>query len=202
MYAALSERTRPATVRAADAADAERIFDTLRLAFAADPVTRWFFPDPQQYAECFPQFAKAFGGGAIANGTAFVSEDGAGAALWLDPDAAPDEQALAAILELSVPGPRQADAAAVFEEMGRCHPDAPHWYLPLIGVEPARQGLGHGSGLMRRALRLCDALGLPAYLEASSTRSLPFYQSHGFEIMGAIRRGGCPPLFPMLRAAQ
>ena len=94
MHAALSERTRPATVRAADAADAERLFDTLSLAFAADPVTRWFFPDPQQYAECFPQFAKAFGGGAIANGTAFVSEDGAGAALWLDPDAAPDEQAL------------------------------------------------------------------------------------------------------------
>jgi ribosomal protein S18 acetylase RimI-like enzyme len=193
---------RPVSARAATSDDADRLFEILTLAFAADPAARWMYPDPQQYLHYFPLFAEAFGGGAIAEGTAFVSEGIGGAALWLAPDTAPDDEALGRLLEQSVAASEKADAFAVFEEMAECHPEEPHWYLPLIGVKPASQSTGHGSALMRRALFLCDALGLPAYLEATSARSIPFYRSHGFEIVREIRRGNCPPIVPMLRPAR
>jgi hypothetical protein len=36
--------------------------DTLVLAFAADPVERWLYPQADRYLEVFPQFLVAFGG--------------------------------------------------------------------------------------------------------------------------------------------
>lgn len=189
-------------VRPARRCDALRVFDTLTLAFAADPAVRWMFPDPQQHLRVFPAFAKAFGGAAITRGTALLSEDHAGAALWLPPDAAPDERALTALLEQSVAHREKEDAFALFEEMARRHPDRPHWYLPLIGVEPARQGQGHGSALLEHGLRLCDEARLPAYLESTNPRNIPLYERYGFEVIGEIRVGRCPPIFPMLRAAR
>jgi ribosomal protein S18 acetylase RimI-like enzyme len=194
--------SRPVAVRAATRDDADRLFEILTLAFAADPAARWMYPDPQQYLHYFPLFAEAFGGGAIAEGTAFLSEGAGGAALWLAPDTAPDEEALGRLLEQSVASAEKADAFALFEEMAQCHPEEPHWYLPLIGVRPASQRGGHGAALMKRALHLCDALRLPAYLEATSARSIPFYRSHGFEVVREIRPGNCPPIVPMLRPAR
>ncbi len=79
--------------------------------------------------------------------------------------------------------------------------DQPHWHLPLIGVEPARQGQGHGSAMLRHALRWCDGARLPAYLESTTPGNIPLYERHGFEVIGEIRIGRCPPIFPMLRAA-
>ncbi len=189
-------------VRQAGRKDAERIFETLGLAFAADPVARWFYSDAQLYRRYFTPFVSAFGGGAIALGTAFVTEGCAGAALWLGPEAAPDEETLARLMDESIEAPKKPDAFAIFEEMAGYHPDGPHWYLPLIGVAPTMQGRGHGAALMKRALRYCDAEGLPAYLEATSARSVPFYAAHGFEAVGEIRRGGCPPIVPMIRFAR
>jgi len=39
----------------------------------------------------------------------------------------------------------QDDVFTLFEEMAKCHPSGPHWYLPLIGVDPAHQGLDFGA---------------------------------------------------------
>ena len=189
-------------VQSAHQDDTQRAIDTLTLAFAADPAARWMYPDPQQYLQAFPAFARAFGGAAITRCTAVVSEGYAGAALWLPPDTAPDEEALTALLEESVAAREKADAFAVFEEMARYHPDEPHWYLPLIGVDPARQGRGYGAAMLQYTLRWCDNERLPAYLESTSPRSIPLYERHGFEVIGTIRIGNCPPIFPMLRAAR
>jgi ribosomal protein S18 acetylase RimI-like enzyme len=189
-------------VRTAQREDAAQLIDIMTLAFAADPAARWIWPDPAQYLEYFPKFVQAFGGGAVALGTAFVCADLSAAALWFDPENGPDEDALGAILEESIAAAERDTAFDVFEQMGRHHPDEPHWYLPLIGVEPAKQRRGHGAALMRRALRQCDRDGRPAYLEASSLRSIPFYQAHGFEVTGRITVGACPPIFPMVRPAR
>ena len=190
------------TVQSAQQDDTQRVLDTLTLAFAADPVVRWMYPDPQQYLQSFPAFAHAFGGSAIARRTAFVSEGYSGAALWLPPDTAPDEEALTALVEESVAAREKADAFAIFEEMACYHPDEPHWYLPLIGVDPARQGRGYGSAMLQHALRRCDDERLPAYLESTNPRNMPLYERHGFEVIGAIRIGNYSPIFPMLRVAR
>lgn len=88
---------------------------------------------------------------------------------------------------------------AVFERMGSYHPQEPHWYLPLIGVDPTHHGQGYGSALMQHALLSCDRDHTPAYLESSNPRNIPLYQRHGFEALGTIQARASPPLFPMIR---
>jgi ribosomal protein S18 acetylase RimI-like enzyme len=171
----------------------------LTSAFVADPACRWMYPNEDQYRTFFPAFAEVFGGAALDRQTALLAEREAGAALWLPPDTSPDEEALGSLVGRSVEPSLQTNAYALFEEMGRLHPREPHWYLPLIGVVPERQGLGFGSAMMEMGLGLCDEQGLPAYLEATSARSIPLYQRHGFEVVGEIRIGTCPPIVPMLR---
>src|SRR5262245_54001190 len=180
--------------------DDQRVLDTLTCAFATDPPCRWLYPDERQYRRNFPTFAMAFGGGAILEGSALVSRERDGVALWLAPGSAPDEDALVRLIERSVPDHRRGDVFALFAEMGRQHPLGPHWYLPLIGVVPARQGLGIGAALLRPVLEVCDAAQLPAYLEATSPKSVPLYQRHGFEPVGEIMVSDCPPIVPMLRS--
>jgi ribosomal protein S18 acetylase RimI-like enzyme len=86
--------------------------------------------------------------------------------------------------------------------MGRYHPVKPHWYLPLIGVDPLAQGRGYGSALLRDALELIDREGQAAYLESTNPVNLPLYQRHGFEVVGIIRVGDAPPVIPMMRPAR
>ena len=90
----------------------------------------------------------------------------------------------------------------VFEQMGAYHPHEPCWFLPLIGVDPARQGQGYGSALLRHALEQCDRDNVPAYLESSNPRNVPLYERHGFQALGSIQFGSSPTLVPMLRRSH
>jgi ribosomal protein S18 acetylase RimI-like enzyme len=58
----------------------------------------------------------------------------------------------------------------------------PHWYLEAIGVEPALQGQGVGTTLVRTVLDEADAAGTPAYLETETEPNVAFYESLGFEV--------------------
>jgi ribosomal protein S18 acetylase RimI-like enzyme len=181
------------------AADENPAVETVLLAFAADPMARWTWPHAHQYLAAMPRMARAFGVRAFSNGSAFCTEDYAGAALWLPPGVDADEEKLSAVLNSTVEPSRAAEAAAIFEQMAKYHPTEPLWYLPLIGVDPAHQGEGHGDALMAHALARCDGDHMPAYLESSNPRNIPFYQRHGFEQLGAIQVGSSPTLVPMLR---
>ena len=125
-----------------------------------------------------------------------------GAALWLPPGVQPEEAALDDVVQRTVSASIRSDAMAIFEQMARYHPRGPHWYLPLIGVDPACQGHGHGGALMTYALRQCDQDHLPAYLESTNPRNISLYQRHGFQVIGTIQVGASPPLAPMLRPAR
>ena len=91
---------------------------------------------------------------------------------------------------------------ALFERMAGFRPREPHWYLPLIGVDPAHQGKGCGAALLSFALASCDRDHLPAYLESTNPRNVSLYKRHGFEPLGTIQVGQSPPLVPMLRRAR
>jgi ribosomal protein S18 acetylase RimI-like enzyme len=169
------------------------------LAFSADPAARWTWPDPNQYLMHFPSFVKALGGKAFAHGSAYCLDDNAGAALWLPPAVGPDEDALVALLQRTGSASVQDDLAGLFEQMGRYHPQEPHWYLPFIGIDPSQQGQGYGAALMEHALVPCDRDRTLAYLESSNPKNIPLYERHGFELLGTIQVGTSPPIFPMLR---
>ena len=178
---------------------AEQVFGALTLAFAADPASRWLFAEADSFLRNFPKFARALAGPSLRSGTGLMMENYGAVALWLAPGEGPDEKTLGELIETTVAPEKQDDMAAVVEEMGRYHPEGPHWYLPLIGVEPSRQGQGLGSALLRASLSRCDADGLPAYLESSNPKNQPLYERHGFQAIGEIKTNNSPSIVPMLR---
>jgi ribosomal protein S18 acetylase RimI-like enzyme len=190
------------TIKTATAADEASIAAVLALAFSTDPGARWAWPDPQQLLKHFPAFVTALAGAAFSSGGAYYVDGHAGAALWLPPDARPDDEALSDLLQRSVSEQTVRDLSAVFEQMRGYHPGEPHWYLPLIGVDPFQQGKALGSALMRHVLAKCDRERKAAFLESSNPKNVPFYERHGFEVMGRIQVGASPILFPMLRKAR
>jgi ribosomal protein S18 acetylase RimI-like enzyme len=186
-------------VRTMTADDEARAVDTIVLAFVGDPMTRWVWPQSHQYLAVMARFVRAFGAAAFSHGGAFCSDDYAGAALWLPPGVHPDQERMGELMESTAsPAAREA-GAGLFEQMAKYHPKEPHWYLPLIGVDPAQQGRGHGEALMRYALERFDREQLPAYLESTNSRNISLYHRHGFEELGSIQVGSSPPLVPMLR---
>jgi ribosomal protein S18 acetylase RimI-like enzyme len=86
--------------------------------------------------------------------------------------------------------------------MDAAHPTFPHWYLPWLGVDPARRGTGLGGDLLEQCLAIVDADRLPAYLETPNPRTISFYERHGFEVTSMATAGECPPVTSMLRAPQ
>lgn len=186
-------------IRAATRDERQAVLDVLTLAFATDPLARWAAPGAKQYLAAFPPFADAFGGNGLAPGATYIVDGFEGAAAWLPPGVQPDvERVLANFQELMDPE-LLPDLLGVFEQMDQYHPQEPHWYLPMIGVDPVSQGRGLGGLLMRHALRRCDEERMPAYLESTNPRNLSLYLRHGFEILGTIRVGEAPPVVPMLR---
>jgi GNAT superfamily N-acetyltransferase len=172
---------------------------TMTLAFADDPVARWCWRDTQRYLEAFPVFVRAFAGNAFPAGSAFQINACAGAALWLPPGVGPDELAVAKVIETMVPDELREPLFMMLEQMGHYHPERQHWYLPLIGVQPMHQGSGLGSVLMRPILQRCDEQRLPAYLESTNPRNIPFYERLGFRRVGRVQVGTSPVIVPMVR---
>src|SRR4030095_13698753 len=115
---------------------------TLTLAFAADPANRWCWPAPAAFLAGFPGFARALGGRAFANESGFEVGEGAGVALWLPPGVEPDEAELIDVVQRTVHASRQSELFEVIQQMSQHHPQAPHWYLPIVGVEPLHQSRG------------------------------------------------------------
>jgi ribosomal protein S18 acetylase RimI-like enzyme len=187
------------TVRELSTADVPSAVDAIVLAFTADPATRWTWPDPSTYLSAMPRLVRAFGGKAFSHQAAYGVDGFAGAALWLPPGIEPDRDEMGAVMQSTLPPERLEKVMALFQQMAAYHPHEPHWYLPLIGVDPAQQGKGYGDALMAHALARCDREGVLAYLESSNPRNISLYRRHGFETLGEVRTDESPVLVPMLR---
>ena len=183
-------------------ADVARSIDAIVLGFSADPIARWLFPEPQQFLSTFPTVTRLFGGRAFEHGSAYHVEGYIGAALWLPPGIYPDEEGLTALFEDKFSGPMLEDVRSLFEQMDRFHPDEPCWHLTFIAVDPAQQGNGYGSVLLKNSLASCDKGQKLAYLESTNPANVSLYQRYGFEVIGNIQAGTSPPMVPMIREPQ
>ena len=191
------------TVRIATPAQRQSVVNTLALAFVADPVVRWLAHSADVYLNAFGHIVDAMGGRAFGLGTAYYLDDFSAASVWLPPNERMGDDAFTAFLAVAaLPDAIAADMGGVAGQMGAYHPHEPHWYLPMLGVDASQQGRGLGAILMKYALAQADIDHLPAYLESSNPKNIPFYERHGFETIGLIQAGSSPPLTPMYRTAR
>jgi GNAT superfamily N-acetyltransferase len=194
-------------VRLATASDIPALSRTLGRAFEDDPVMAHLIPrDARRHSDRLARFMLLGTRGAVADGTVYTTGELSGGAVWRAPNRwkvptrqlLPDTPALVWAL-----GRRIRVGMATLQMLERHHPTEPHWYLEILGTEPAEQGKGIGSALMAPVLERCDGEGVPSYLESSKEKNIPYYERHGFRVTGelALPNGG-PPLWPMWRDPQ
>ncbi|MGH3734340.1 MAG: GNAT family N-acetyltransferase [Micromonosporaceae bacterium] len=164
--------------------DRGRIVDTLVAAFTDDPVLRYLFPDRGAY----PTYAAAFFGHLfdkrVHRETIWTIGRGASVAIW-EPPAAGDGRP-----EDSLAGQLPADALArVRAYDGALHaalPDAPFWYLGVLGTHPGHTGRRWGHAVMAAGLRRAAAEGLPAVLETSNPGNVEVYRRAGWDVVRTV----------------
>lgn len=182
--------------------DVAAISETLAGAFHDDPVFAWATPDPVKRRMRLPRFFALFAEMYLSHQESYLAGGGAGVALWAPPGATPipEEEAHAfgerMVTLLEEDAERAAQIDALLEQH---HPAAPCFYLQFMGVSPAHQGRGLGSGLLTTVLQRCDSTGTPAYLEATSLSNRRLYARHGFETVNELTLPQGPPLWPMWR---
>ena len=171
----------------------------MTLAFSDDPPTRWMFPEPNQYLRHFPSFVRLYAGAGFDSGSVLAVEGNEGYAMWLPPGVHSDEEGIAHLLRQSVAATRLTEILDLVAQMTSFQPAEPHWFLPLIGVDPINRGRGRGSALLQHMLARCDRERQLADLDSTNARNIPLYERYGFERLSVIKAGSCPPVFPMLR---
>jgi ribosomal protein S18 acetylase RimI-like enzyme len=186
-------------VRRATRNEAPDVLATITLAFMADPPCRFVYQHPNNYLRHFPQFVEGFGGRAFEHGGAYYIHGNIGAALWLPPGIHPDDEGLDKLFAQSLPSSHREAVLEVLDQMAGYHPSEPHWHLTMIGVDPLECHKGYGSALLEAGLLPCDQAQETAYLESTNPRNIPLYERFGFEVLGTIKAGNCPPIYPMLR---
>lgn len=189
------------TVHRAAATDLPKVTDTLASAFAYDPLFQWM-TGASEHTSVEPTLQVLFRAMAKleladSDHLVFTTDDDSGAAIWKRPNAwkmpASDMiRAMPAMLRaFGTKTPRMIGALSAIE---RVHPTEKHYFLEAIGTHQDKQGTGVGSVLIRKMLDRCDTESMPAYLESSNPRNLPFYARHGFEVTGEIDVGKGAPL--------
>jgi ribosomal protein S18 acetylase RimI-like enzyme len=59
----------------------------------------------------------------------------------------------------------------------------PRWYLETIAVDPARQGAGAGTALVRAVHERADADGVPTVLLTVNPANVAWYRRRGYEVI-------------------
>lgn len=79
----------------------------------------------------------------------------------------------------------------------------PHWYLQIIGVDPAYQGQGFASQLIRPMLERINREHLSCFLETNTEKNVAIYRRFGFEVVSDDKiKGTGLTSFAMLKKAQ
>ncbi|AKZ53712.1 putative acetyltransferase [Streptomyces ambofaciens ATCC 23877] len=187
------------TPRTATVDDAALIGRTLARAFDDDPMMRWFFPDDSSREKSLGRYFTTLLTRQYAHHGVCERTDSA-AAFWVPPQAqaVPDAGTVRELQDIL--GDRAPLFRDAVEAAAEHTPREPHWYLAVIGADPAAQGGGHGAALLRSGLARADAASLPVCLESSKSANLPFYEHFGFTVREKFPLpGGGPLLWAMRR---
>jgi GNAT superfamily N-acetyltransferase len=169
-------------------ADLEPATQLLTDAFATDPVWGWAFPDRSDLADWWRFSIRS----ALRFPWVRVLGDFAAAAIWIPPgesELTAQEEAEVEPMIRDLAGSRAEQLLELLGRFESSHPEGPpHYYLSLLGTDPARRGNGYGMALLEQNLAAIDAEGMPAYLESSNPANDPRYERRGFRRVGGFNR--------------
>jgi GNAT superfamily N-acetyltransferase len=190
-----------AKVIRAGAADLDALSQVIADAFHDLEPSRWLVAGATARRQIFPGYFRLHLEHAMASGLVHTTPGRDAAALWIPAGdgaaALPDGHAARLAV---VTGSWCARFEAFDAALDRRHPDGPHHHLAILAVRPDRQGQRTGTALLRAHHGTLDRDGMPAYLEAASSRTREIYLGHGYTDHGPpIRLPRGPVMYPMMR---
>ncbi len=185
----------PPEVRRATAADVSALARMLARAFFDDPVASWAWRADALREKAFERFQVVRLRQLLGDEEVWTTADLSAAALWAPPRRWRQTWRETAQFTRAFAHPRLLArlplVAYGWHRLELAHPPRPHhWYLAVLGTDPAAQGQGLGSAVLRPVLEQCDSDGVGAYLESSKERNIDFYARHGFRVtdeLGLLR---------------
>lgn len=177
--------------REATVDDVNHVSETVRLAFATDPVWGPALRTSAGRAIDLDAYWRLFIEGALRYGTLRVATDGAAISVWIPPGGTELSASQLDELDRLIERDLDPDALAALHELyerfeasraGR--PD--HYYLSLLATHPDHRGQGRGQLLLAEDLTLWDAEGVPAYLESTNSSNDHRYARAGFRHDGGF----------------
>jgi GNAT superfamily N-acetyltransferase len=186
------EKNAPVEVARLQRSQRDEAVELLSRAFHGDPHGIYFAPDPAERMRLRRESFRCIVGHCFAVGEPYGTQGRlSGVALWMPPGAAhisADQEREFGFDRLpeifgSTAFARSRQLLNLLSVLHERDMHAPHWYLPIIGVDPAFQGKGIGSALMKPILAAADSAQLSCYLDTAQPRNIPFYQSQGFRIL-------------------
>ncbi len=190
----------------ASRAQVPALAQVLARAFFDDPIATFVFRSEARRLEALNKFhsiemSRMF----LRYDETYTSSDLRGAAIWAPPQAR--RPGLSDLLRLASLGrytlKNTISTIRALAAIESRHPREPHFYLAVLGTDPPHQGKGVASAILQPVLNRCDEEGIPAYLESSKERNVPFYMRHGFKVTEELTLPyGGPKIWLMWRQPQ
>jgi ribosomal protein S18 acetylase RimI-like enzyme len=168
-------------------------------AFVVEPMMRWPLGESDDHEARLVRAFELFMEDPIRLGMVWEADAATGALIWIPAgqmNAVEDGNlAMRSVYERD-DGARRFDS--FWGWVGSKHPDEPLALLDSVAVEPAAQGRGIGSALIRFGLEQARVAGHAAWIETGNPRNVPLYQRHGFRVVDdADAPGGGPHVWFM-----
>jgi ribosomal protein S18 acetylase RimI-like enzyme len=193
----------PPAIRRATEQDIPALAGMLARAFQDDPVTKWAWRPDQLRPWALERFQATRLRQLIAHEEVWTDESMSCAALWAPPGHWKASLRETAELVPCFLRPRLIGRLPLvtvgWEKLEHGHPREPHFYLAVLGTEPAAQGQGLGSAVLRGVLDQCDGDGVAAFLESSKESNIAFYARHGFRVTEEVGLIRGPSMWKMWR---
>lgn len=177
--------------RAATANEVDDVIETVRVAFASDPVWGPALRSSSGAPIDLDAYWRLFVEGALRYGTLRTAADGAAISVWIPPGGTELSAGQLDVLDRLVERDLDPDALAALQELyerfdasraGRPN----HYYLSLLATHHDHRGQGRGQLLLAEDLALWDAAGVAAYLESTNSSNDHRYARAGFRHDGGF----------------
>lgn len=183
---------------------ANRIAETLALAFQDDPALVWIQPDPQKRRRLLPSFFKVMAEQSHRYGRVLSSRPRTATALLYPPGQVKDGGFWDSFRLLLIFKSALPRGLKVAEAMHERHPHPqPYSYLRYLAVAPGAQGEGWGSAVLREVIAHAQRAGQGVLLETAKPDNVAIYLRFGFVIDAEWSvPGGGPKFWTMIRPAS